>query len=86
MDFVRRWSGKTGIGAGRFTRSLDITASRFYGWRERYGKVNEHNRCVPRASWLEDSEKQAIIAFRLKNPPEKYLRPTFMILDAPSRR
>ena len=30
---------------------LKITASKFYGWRERYGKVNEHNRWVPRDFW-----------------------------------
>ena len=73
VDFVRRWSGKT---------EIDITASKFYGWRERYGKVNEHNRWVPRDFWLEDWEKQAIIAFHLKNPLEGYRRLTFMMLDA----
>ena len=50
MDFVRRWSDKTEIGAGRFIGWLDITASKFYDWRERYGKVNEHNGWVPRAA------------------------------------
>jgi putative transposase len=48
VDFVRRWSEKTEIGAGRFIQWLDITASKFYGWRERYDKVNEHNGWVPR--------------------------------------
>ena len=48
VDFVRRWSEKTEIGAGRFIGWLDITASKFYDWRERYGKVNEHNGWVPR--------------------------------------
>jgi hypothetical protein len=43
VDFVRRWSEKTEIGAGRFIGWLDITASKFYDWRDRYGKVNEHN-------------------------------------------
>ena len=43
MDFVQRWSEKAEIGAGRFIDWLDITASKFYDWRERYGKVNEHN-------------------------------------------
>ena len=46
---------------------LDITASKFYDWRDRYGKVNEHNGWVPRDFWLEDWEKQAIIGFHLKN-------------------
>ena len=48
MDFVRRWSEKTEIGAGRFIGWLNITASKFYDWRDRYGKVNEHNGWVPR--------------------------------------
>jgi transposase InsO family protein len=82
VDFVRRWSEKTEIGAGRFIGWLDITASKFYGWRERYGRVNEHNGWVPRDFWLEDWEKQAIIAFHLKNPLEGYRRLTFMMLDA----
>jgi len=82
VDFVRRWSGKTEIGAGRFIGWLDITASKFYDWRDRYGKVNEHNGWVPRDFWLEDWEKQAIIGFHLKNPLEGYGRLTFMMLDA----
>jgi putative transposase len=51
-------------------------------WRERYGKVNEHNGWVPRDFWLEDWENQAIIGFHLKNPLEGYRRLTFMMLDA----
>ena len=82
VDFVRRWSEKTEIGAGRFIGWLDITTSKFYDWRERYGKVNEHNGWVPRDFWLEDWEKQAIIGFHLKNPLEGYRRLTFMMLDA----
>jgi len=54
---------KAEIGAGRFIVWLDITARKFYDWRERYGKVNEHNGWVPRDFWLEDWEKQAIIGF-----------------------
>src|SRR3954453_18776662 len=68
VDFVRRWSDKTEIGAGRFIRWLDVAASKFYDWRERYGKVNEHNGWVPRDFWLEDWGKQAIVGFHLKNP------------------
>ena len=47
VDFVRRWSEKSEIGAGRFIGWLGITASKFYDWRERYGKVNEHNGWFP---------------------------------------
>ncbi len=58
MDFVRRWSEKTEIGAGRFIEWLDITASKFYDWRERYGKVNEHNGRVPRDFWSGSSRPE----------------------------
>ncbi len=57
VDFVRRWSEKTEIGAGRLIGWLDITVSKFYDWRGRYGKVNEHNGWVPRDFWLEDWEE-----------------------------
>ena len=82
VDFVRCWSEKTEISAGRFMVWLGIAASKFYGWRERYGKANEHNGWVPRDFWLEEWEKQAIINFHLKNPLEGYRRLTFMMLDA----
>jgi len=82
VDFVRRWSEKTEIGTGRFNHWLGVRASKFYDWRERYGRVNEHNGWVPRDFWLEPWEKQAIIGFHQKNPLEGYRRLTFMMLDA----
>ena len=81
VDFVRRWSEKTETGAGRFIEWLGIRASKFYDWRERYGKANEHNAWVPRDFWLEDWEKKASMDFHLKNPLEGYRRLTFMMLD-----
>jgi hypothetical protein len=81
-DFVRRWWEKTDIGAARSVDWLGITAGKFYGWRERYGKANEHNGRVPRESWLEAWERQEIVGFHLKNPLEGYRRLTFMMPDA----
>jgi putative transposase len=81
VDFARRWSEKTEIGAGRFIAWLGVTASKFYSWRERYGKANEHNGWVPRDFWLEEWEKRAIVDFHLKSPLEGYRRLTFMMLD-----
>ena len=82
VDFVRRWSEASEIGAGRFVGWLGVSGSKFYDWRERYGRVNEHNGWVPRDFWLEEWEKQAIVDFHLKNPLEGYRRLTFMMLDA----
>ena len=81
VDFVGRWSEASEIGAGRFVAWLGVTASKFYDWRQRYGRANEHNAWVPRDFWLEAWERQAILDFHLKYPLEGYRRLTFMMLD-----
>lgn len=55
--------------------------SKFYEWRERYGKVNEHNAQVPRDDWLLDEEKQAILDYHHRHPLDGYRRLAFMMLD-----
>jgi putative transposase len=82
VDFVWRWSEQTEIGVGRFIQWLGIRASKFYDWRERYGRVNEHNGWIPRDFWIAPWEKQAIVAFHQEHPLEGYRRLTFMMLDA----
>jgi len=82
VDYVRCWSAKTEIGTGRFIHWLGVVASKFYNWRERYGRVNEHNGWVPRDFWLEAWEKQAILDYQENFPLEGYRRLTFMMLDA----
>jgi transposase InsO family protein len=82
IDFVNRWSGKTELPASRFVGWLGISSSKFYDWKARYGKVNEHNAWVPRDHWLDDWEKAAILDFEAKYPLEGYRRLTFMMLDA----
>jgi len=81
VDFVHRWSARTGIPACRFVRWLQMASSKFYGWRTRYGKVNEHNGLVPRDFWLEEWEKRAIVEFHRQYPLEGYRRLAFMMLD-----
>ena len=60
---------------------LAISKSKFHTWINRYGKANEHNAPIPRDFWLEEWERQAIIAFYHNNPLEGYRRLTFMMLD-----
>ena len=81
VDYVRRWNERTEIPAGQFIGWLGITSSKFHDWRNRYGKVNEHNAWIPRDWWLEDWEKQAIIRFSFEYPLEGYRRLAFMMLD-----
>jgi transposase InsO family protein len=60
---------------------MGLGISKFHSWKSRYGKANEHNGKIPRDYWLEDWERQAVIAFHDKNPLEGYRRLTFMMLD-----
>ena len=82
MDFVNRWSDRTEVAVVRMTAWLGVRSSKFYDWRSRYGKVNEHNAWVPRDHWLEDLEKVAILDFDAQHPLEGYRRLAFMMLDA----
>lgn len=61
---------------------VGISRSQYYRWRQRYGKVNEHNGKIPRDHWIENWEREAIIAFHSKNPLDGYRRLTYMMMDA----
>ena len=82
VDFVRSWSDKTEIAVARFLPWVGIGTSKFYDWRQRFGKVNEHNAWVPRDHWLTAAEIEAICTFARGHPLEGYRRMTFMMLDA----
>lgn len=78
VDYVRHWSERTGIAAQRLVGWMELARSKFYDWRERYGRLNEHNAWVPRDHWLERWEKEAIVAFHEENPEEGYRRLTYL--------
>ena len=82
MDFVRRWSRKTEFASTILVGWIGLSSSKYYDWRKRYGQVNEHNAWIPRDHWVEDWERDAILAFHAENPLEGYRRLTFMMLDA----
>lgn len=82
IDYVRYYSDKTEIATGEFIRRIGIARSKYYNWRKRYGKVNEHNAWIPRDFWLTDSERQAIIDYYDDNPLEGYRRLCYMMIDA----
>lgn len=81
MDFVREWSDFTALPAKSFIDWIGVREGRYYDWRKRYGRINEHNSWIPRDHWLWSWEKQTIVDFAKKNPDEGYRRLTFMMLD-----
>jgi transposase InsO family protein len=82
VDFVTNWTEKTELAAERVVGWIGIARGKFYGWKQRYGKANEHNGKVPRDHWIEPWERERIIEFHNRNPLEGYRRLTFMMLDA----
>jgi hypothetical protein len=84
VDFVRTWSEKTELPSERFLGWLELARGKFFAWRQRYGKANEHNALVPRDRWLEDWEKQAILDFHERYPLGRV--PTVDLHDAGPRR
>ena len=82
VDFVRAWSERTEIPAARFISWIGVARGKFYDWQKRYGKANEHNALVPRDHWIEEWEREAILAFHERYSLEGYRRLAFMMLDA----
>lgn len=68
--------------AKAFVGWLGISRAKFYDWKQRYGRVNEHNGKIPRDFWLEPWERQAILDYHERNPLEGYRRLTYMMIDA----
>src|SRR5262249_33971975 len=84
VDFVHRWSGKTGIAVCSFLLWLGRATSKWHNWRKRYGQANEHNARIPRDHWLEPEEKLAILDFQAQSPPRGLPPPA--LPDARPRR
>ena len=81
VDFVKYWSKNIEIPLVQFIIWLSISLSKFYNWKTRYGKANEHNGLIPRDLWLQHFENRPIIEFHQQYPLEGYRRLTFMMLD-----
>jgi transposase InsO family protein len=82
VDFIQAWSDKTGLTIERLLEWWGLSVGKFYDWRQRYGKTNQHNGWVPRDFWLADWEKQAILDYQTLYPLEGYRRLTYMMIDA----
>jgi len=78
---VARWHERTEISSRHLVRWIGVGQSKYFDWKERYGKVNEHNALVPRDHWLERWEKEAITRFVSEHQQEGYRRCTYMMID-----
>jgi putative transposase len=81
VDFIHHWHQRAEFKLMQLVIWIGLAYSKYSNWRERYGRVNEHNRLVPRDHWLQEWEKNAIIDFGQQHPLEGYRRCAFMMLD-----
>ena len=82
VDFADHYSRLTDLSATRLIALIGIGRDKFSDWRRRYGQRNGHNSEAPRGFWLEEWERDAIIAFHAQHPDEGYRRLAYMMLDA----
>jgi len=78
---VRTFSTQTELPVTKLVEWIGIARGKYFDWRDRYGRANEHNAFVPRDHWIDQWERDAIIDFFDRNPLEGYRRLTFMMLD-----
>jgi len=82
VDFVRHYAALTGLTVVMLLAWLGLRRDRFYEWLRRYGQANRHNAPIPRDFWIDEWERQAIIAYYLQHQQDGYRRITYMMLDA----
>jgi len=81
VDFVQEKKTLCTLPEMFFIKRIGIGPDKFVSWKNRYGKVNEHNGSIPRDYWLEDWEKDRIIEFYKSHETDGYRRCTYMMMD-----
>jgi putative transposase len=81
VDFVTALSLQTELPVQRLIGWLGVAHGKYFDWKKRYGRVNEHNAWIPRDHWLTAVEQSCIIEFYQQHPLDGYRRLSFMMLD-----
>lgn len=82
VDYIEEVAQKTRLSLDWLLSKAKIGRSRFYDWRKRYGKANEHNAKVPRDHWITPEEIALIINWFQDHPFDGYRRCCYMMMDA----
>lgn len=82
IDFVCQMSERTELPEQKFVNWLQLGTSKYFDWKLRYGRANEHNARIPRDHWLTEDETRSIVSYAQTHPQEGYRRLTYMMMDA----
>lgn len=81
VDFVNKWQPKTPLTQGQLLQWIGVPRNKFWHWRRRYGRSNEHNGSLGRGHWIDPAEREAIIEFARRHPTDGYRRISYMMID-----
>ena len=82
MDAVKDIQDKTELPLKWLLFHASLGRGRFYDWKRRYGKLNEHNGKIPRDHWLTPEEVDLIKQWFQDHPFDGYRRCCYMMMDA----
>lgn len=81
IDFIHYWRKRAEFPVTKLLRWIGLRTSKYYDWKQRYGRVNEHNSSTPRDHWLTDEEKRTICWYYREHRESGYRRLTYMMMD-----
>lgn len=81
VETILSYRERTGISITELISHADISRSKFYQWKKRYGLLNRHNGKIPKSHWLMEEEKEAIVEYARSNDEEGYRRLCYMMID-----
>lgn len=82
VDQMTHIQEQTGLPMSWLLDKASLARGRFYDWKTRYGKLNEHNAKVPRDHWLTPEENDLIVEWFKEHPFDGYRRCCYMMMDA----
>jgi len=81
VETMMEYTEKTEIPLYRLLGFVGLKASKYYEWRRRYGVANRHNGKIPKATWLFEHERKAIIEYAKNNREKGYRRLCYRMID-----
>ncbi len=86
--YVKQITKRTEIKQKQVLKMIGITKGKYFEWKNRLGRENQHNGNLPKSNWLLPWEKDAIIAYARGHYSENdyhlrdgYRRLTYSMLD-----
>ena len=81
VETIQEYRNRTEIPVNMLLKYCGLRESKYYEWRIRYGIPNRHNGKIPKATWLFEYERKAIIEYAKNNREEGYRRLCYRMID-----